>query len=115
MKYSVKIKKLSNDDKKYVAIFTQIDKDGKPLDGGKVKKQKYGASGMSDYTKHKDIERRNRYIQRHKKDLRTNDPTRAGYLSMYILWNKPTLKASIDDYKKRLQVYNKTGRFPRKI
>ena len=33
------------------------------------------------------------------KDTRTGDPTRAGYLSLYILWNKPSLKASITDYK----------------
>ena len=75
----------------------------------------FGAAGMSDFTKHKDRERRGRYIKRHIKDLRTNDPTRAGYLSMYVLWNKPTLQPSIADYKKRLSVYNRTGRFPTKI
>ena len=70
---------------------------------------------MSDYTIHKDIERRNRYIKRHKKDLRTNDPTRAGYLSMYILWNKKSYKASLNDFKSRLNKYNKTGKFPKAI
>ena len=75
----------------------------------------FGAKGMSDFTKHKDKERRERYIKRHLKDLRTGDPTRAGYLSMYVLWNKPTLKASIADYKKRVATYNRTGRFPRGI
>jgi hypothetical protein len=34
-------------------------------------------------------------------DLKTNNPMRAGYLSLYILWNLPSLKASIEDYKKR--------------
>ena len=75
----------------------------------------FGARGMSDYTKHKDKDRRSRYMKRHKKDLRTNDPTRAGFLSMFILWNKPTLKSSILDYKKRLDIYNSTGIFPKKI
>jgi hypothetical protein len=75
----------------------------------------FGAAGMSDYTLHHDKERRSRYITRHIKDLRTNDPTRAGYLSMYILWNKPSVKGSIIDYKKRLTIYNKTGKFPEKI
>ena len=46
------------------------------------------------------------------KDTRTGDPTRAGYLSLYVLWNKPSLKMSITDYKKRLNKYNKTGKFP---
>ena len=37
---------------------------------------------------------------------------RAGYLSMFILWNLPTLKSSVNDYNKRLKEYNKTGKFP---
>lgn len=99
----VSIQKLSNDDKKYETTF---------LVNGKVKRQKFGASGMSDYTIHKDTERRNRYINRHYKDLDTKDPTRAGYLSMFILWDKPSLRASIKQYKTRLSIYNKTGKFP---
>ena len=70
---------------------------------------------MSDFTKHKDRKRRENYISRHKKDLRTNDPMRPGYLSMYILWNKPTVSASLADYKRRLNTYNKTGKFPKGI
>ena len=97
------IKKLKGDEKKYEAVF---------LVNGKQKVQKFGAEGMSDYTIHKDIERRNRYISRHSKDLDTGDPTRAGYLSMFILWNKPSFRKSVEDYKTRLKIYNKTGNFP---
>ena len=82
---------------------------------GKTKHTDFGAKGMSDFTKHKDKGRRGRYITRHTKDLQTNDPTRAGFLSMYVLWNKEGLRASISDYKKRLNTYNKTGKFPTKI
>ena len=85
------------------------------IKNGKEYIRKFGARGMSDFTNHKDTVRRERYISRHKKDLRTNDPMRPGYLSMYILWNKPTFKASLVDYKKRLNIFNKTGKFPRKI
>ncbi len=92
----VKIEKLNNDKKKYQAIFQNIETE-------KIKKTKFGASGYSDYTIHKDKERRNNYIQRHKKDLKTKEYTKPGYLSMFILWNKPTLKASIADYKKRIK------------
>lgn len=63
----------------------------------------FGATGYSDYTKHGDKERRDAYIARHKKDLATGDPTRAGYLSMFVLWNKPSREASIADYKRRLR------------
>lgn len=61
----------------------------------------FGAIGYEDFTMHKDEERRRRYVGRHKKDLQTKNPYRAGYLSMYILWNKPTIEASIKDYNDR--------------
>lgn len=96
----------STDVKKYQANF---------LVDGKMKKVKFGANGYSDYTIHKDATRRSLYIDRHKKDLKTNDPSRAGYLSMFILWNKPNLTDSIKDYKDRLNKYNETGVFPKEI
>jgi hypothetical protein len=98
-----KIIKSDNKDKKWTAYFEK---------NGKLMKTDFGARGMSDFTIHKDIERRERYITRHLKDLDTKDPTRPGYLSMYILWNKPSLQDSINDYKKRLLTFNKTGNFP---
>ena len=82
---------------------------------GRNKIVHFGAAGMSDFTKHHDRTRRNRYIFRHLKDYRTGDPSRAGYLSMFVLWNKPSLQASISDYRRRLGVYNRTGKFPTNI
>ncbi len=102
----VKFKKLRGNKKKYEITF---DKNGKKYT------RKFGAAGMSDFTIHKDKERRERYISRHKKDLKTKDPMKPGYLSMFILWNKPSLRASLADYKRRLGVYNRTGKFPTKI
>lgn len=86
----IEIKPSTRKDKKLMAVFEDAI-------------THFGAAGYSDYTQHKDKERRNRYIARHAKDLDTKDPTRAGYLSMFVLWNKPTLEASIDDYKRRLK------------
>lgn len=99
-------KKLKSGKKKYEITFEK---------NGKTYVRKFGAAGMSDFTIHKDRERRERYISRHKKDLRTGDPMKPGYLSMYILWNKPSLKASLADYKRRLNIYNRTGKFPKEI
>ena len=59
---------------------------------------------MSDFTKHRDEERKKRYIDRHKARENWSDPMTAGALSRYILWNKPTLRASIADYKKRFNL-----------
>jgi hypothetical protein len=89
---SVTIIKSSRSDKKYMAMFN-ID--------GKKKTTHFGQAGADDYTITKDEEQKKRYRTRHKRDLETNDPTRAGYLSYYILWNKPTITESIADYKKK--------------
>jgi hypothetical protein len=91
----IKIEKLHNDTHKYKAIF---DNDGK------MKTTKFGATGYEDYTIHRDEKRKQSYILRHKKDLSTHDPTKAGYLSFYILWNKPTLSESIADYRRRFHM-----------
>lgn len=89
----VVFKKSTNPEKKYMAIFYE--------NGKKIKTTHFGAAGMSDYTKHKDPARKQRYMNRHKANEHWSKPMTAGSLSRYILWNKPSLKASIQDYKKR--------------
>jgi len=90
------IKKSTNPKKKYMAIFSE---------NGKVKKTThFGASGMSDYTKHKDPERKERYLKRHKKNENWDKYMTAGSLSRYILWGETTLKKSIDVYKKKFKL-----------
>jgi len=44
---------------------------------------------MSDYTLHKDQERKERYLQRHKNDPKTIDS--AGFWARDLLWNKPSI------------------------
>ena len=76
--------------KKYVAIFS----DGK--------KTHFGQKGADDYTLTVDKERREAYRSRHKKDLETGDPRRAGFLSYNLLWGDSTsLAVNIADYKRR--------------
>jgi hypothetical protein len=85
----VDVKKSPNKSKKFRAFFS----DGTHTD--------FGFANAEDYTQHHDKERRKRYIQRHLKDLRTNDPQRAGYLSMFILWGSSTnIEDNIKRYKK---------------
>jgi len=94
---SVKISKSNKQGKKLMAVFT--------MDNGRTKTTHFGAAGMDDYTKTKDKEQRKRYRQRHKKDLQTKDPTRAGYLSYYILWGESTsVRDNISSYKKRFNL-----------
>lgn len=95
----VSIKKSPKKDKKLMATF-EITK-------GKKSSQKtvhFGAKNYSDYTIHKDPERKQRYILRHQKNENWKDPTTAGALSLYVLWNKPSLHASISDFKKKFKL-----------
>ena len=54
----------------------------------------FGASGMSDYTIHKDEARKQRYINRHKALEDFNNPETAAYYSRWILWHLPTIRES---------------------
>ena len=93
----LEVKKSTQKNKKYMAVFEKED--------GKQKITHFGSAGMDDYTITKDKEQRDRYRTRHKKDLETKDPTRAGYLSFYLLWgNSTSLKENIKDYKKRFNL-----------
>lgn len=78
--------------KKYDALFLVNDR---------PKRVAFGAAGMSDYTIHKDAERKERYMSRHRATEHWNDPTTPGALSRWILWNKPSLRGSLADYKRR--------------
>tara|TARA_B110001469_G_scaffold126806_1_gene145497 strand:- start:4426 stop:4755 length:330 start_codon:yes stop_codon:yes gene_type:complete len=93
----VVIKPSTRSKKKKMAIF--YDKSG-----NRIKTTHFGAYGMSDYTKHKDPERKIRYILRHKKRENWNDYTTAGSLSRYILWGESTLKKSIEKYKNKFNL-----------
>ena len=98
-----KVIKSDRKGKKFIAIFCMCEGKSNCCDNDK-KKVHFGAEGMDDYTITKDEEQKERYRKRHKKDLKTNDPMRAGYLSYYLLWNKPTLQESIKDYKKKFNL-----------
>lgn len=75
----MKLKPANDGKHKYIAEF----KDGTHT--------RFGAVGYDDYTMPPhDKEQRDRYRTRHKKDLETNDPRRAGFLSYYILWGDST-------------------------
>ena len=94
--FSATIKKSTKKDKKFMAIFTD--------DKGKKITTHFGAAGMSDFTKNKDPKRKKLYLDRHRKRENWDNYLSAGSLSRWILWNKPTLKASIADYKKRFKL-----------
>ncbi len=82
----VVIQKSKNKDKKYDAI----------IDNKRV--VSFGAAGYSDYTKHQDKERKQRYITRHKKneDWGISGVNTAGFCSKNLHGQGESLAKSID-------------------
>ena len=80
-------------EKKYDAVFER---------NGREKVVSFGAAGMSNYTKHKNATRKNRYLKRHSgMGENWRQPDTPGALSRWILWNKPSFRESVADYKRR--------------
>ena len=85
------IRPISKPDKKYAAVI-----DNK-------KSIHFGQKGASDYTQHKNPERKKIYENRHRKNENWNDASTAGFNAKNILWNKPTITESIKDTNKRFK------------
>jgi len=69
------------------------------------RKVSFGAIGYDDYTKHKDPERKQRYIDRHKnnEDWNKSGIDTAGFWSRWFLWGEPTKKESYKKIKEKLK------------
>lgn len=97
--------------KKWTALFFGAD-------GKRIKSVNFGAEGMRDYTLIHDTsskfylpkqserdEVKANYLRRHSgmgEDY--SDPMTAGALAKFILWNKPTIRQSIEDFKQRFKL-----------
>jgi len=96
------IKPSTNSDKKQMATFER--------DNGRTITTHFGAKGLKDFTIYskgdKDVakQKKDAYIAPHKVNENWNEPTTAGALSRWILWNLPTKEASIADFKKRFNL-----------
>lgn len=78
---SVTVSKARNGIHKFTAVFP---------DGSKVH---FGRQGYSDYTKHKDPLRMERYLTRHRsrENWTRSGAKTAGFWSRWILWSSPSL------------------------
>jgi hypothetical protein len=97
---------------KLISVKTSSDPDKKldvtlELDSGVRKIIHIGAKGYSDFIESGgDEDKKRSYITRHKvnEDWTMSGIQTAGFWSRWLLWNKETLKESIDDVKKRFQI-----------
>ncbi|MDA8580366.1 hypothetical protein N9L01_00195 [bacterium] len=96
---SVSFGKGTSGNAKMKAVFT----DG----SGDTKTTQFGYKGMSDYTKHGDEGRKSSYLARHgakSSGQKWNDPTTAGSLSRWVLWNKKSLSESKKSFKNKFNL-----------
>jgi hypothetical protein len=95
---SVKLFRSPLKTKKYRAVFYE---DGVEFDYTDFGAIRVSGEPYEDYTMHKDDERKANYLARHEPTENWNDPYSPGALSKWVLWNKPTLEESWNDYKRR--------------
>ena len=92
----VVISKSKKADKKYDAV----------IDGKKT--ISFGQKGASDMTLHNDKDRKQAYLNRHKKreNWGASGVDTSGFYSRWVTWNKDTLTKSVDDLNKRFKNIN---------
>ena len=80
----------ANDGKNKYMVYIRDDND-------KIHTVKFGAKGYSNFTKHKNPMRKQRYITRHQKreNWGKSGAFTPGFWSRWVLWNKPTIQASL--------------------
>jgi len=86
--------KLNDSKKKYRVAFE---------DGTSIS---FGASRYSDFTRHQDERRKASYLKRHEanENWTAEGIQAAGFWSRWLLWNKPTITASVKDIQDRFGV-----------
>jgi hypothetical protein len=96
----------------YKFISLKPAKDGKhkyqiklqQLPSGQMHKVKFGALHYDDFTKSQNVKKKEDYIARHRVRENWDDPLKPGTLSRFLLWHKPTLKESLEDYLRRFNI-----------
>ena len=66
----------------------------------------FGDKKYEDFTMHKDNERKNRYINRHKKNEQWDNPHTPGFYSRWITWEKPTIKEAVANVNNKFKNLN---------
>ena len=64
----------------------------------------FGDSRYQDFTMHKNIDRKELYIQRHQAREDWNNLNTAGFWSRWLLWEKPTLNQAINFIQKKFNI-----------
>lgn len=95
------VKPSSKPEKKLMATFQVGDKE-KVVHFGSAKNKDYTIYSKED--KEKAEKMKSAYIARHKVRENFNNPVTRASLSRWILWNLPTVSASVADFKRRFKL-----------
>lgn len=96
MSYRINSRFLLYDSDKPSKRYVIVNEDGKKI--------YFGSPLYDNYTIHKDFERKERYIARHMRREDWKNIETAGFWALFLLWNKPTLTASIKDVQERFHI-----------
>ena len=97
MKKYIQLNKSTKEGKRYTAIF--FDENRK-----KIKSVSFGLKGGSTFIDHKDDDIKQAWIARHKITGDWTKPDTASSLAYHLLWNKPTLGTSYNDFLKKFNL-----------
>jgi len=70
----------------------------------KIKTVHFGLKGGSTYLEHKNTKTKDAWIARHSVTGDWTRPDTASSLAYHILWNKPSISASYNDYLKKFNL-----------
>ena len=90
------IEKSDRQNKRYKAVFFDNSK--------KIKTTHFGLDTGSTFIDHKDVNKKYAWIARHEVKGKFKDFTSASSLSYHLLWNKPSLSASFNDYLRKFNL-----------
>lgn len=98
MPTDVVLQRSNKPDKKWMVRISQPS--------GRCKTIHFGADQMSDYTIHKNHERKQRYIDRHKKNENWTKSgiNTAGFWSRWLLWGETTVRSSKQSIARRFDI-----------
>lgn len=93
----IQLLKSKKEEKRFEARFFDINKK-------KLKSINFGLKNGSTFIDHKDTKIKDAWIARHQVRGTFNNPLTPSSLAYHLLWNKPTLSASYNDYLKKFNL-----------
>ena len=93
----IQLLKSTKENKRFEAKFFDIDRK-------KIKSVSFGLKGGNTFIEHKNTKTKDAWIARHSVTGDWTKPDTASSLAFHILWNKPTLSASYNDYLKKFNL-----------